>query len=67
MGCKMYQNRTVKLFPGFAYPSIPKQPKESLARVEESGKIREELLGQRTPVNFLEPKAPPKGSYQMVL
>lgn len=58
MSCGMYQDSAVKLFPGLAHPSTLKQPKESFARAEGRGTMREELLGQRILVSFLEPNAP---------
>ena len=58
MSCEMYQDSAVKLIPGLAHPWTPEQPKESFARVEGRGTMREELLGQRVLVSLLEPKAP---------
>jgi hypothetical protein len=58
MGCEMYQDSAVKLFPGLAHPSTPKQTEESFARVEGRGTMREELLGQHILVSLLDPKAP---------
>ena len=58
MDCEMHQDGAVKLFPGLAHPSTPKQPKESFARVEGRGTMREELLGQHILVSLLEPKVP---------
>ena len=58
MSCEMYQDSAVKLFPGLAHPTTPKQPKESFSRVEGRGTMREGLLGQRILVSLLEPKAP---------
>ena len=58
MSCEMYQDSAVKLFPGLAHPTTPKQPKKSFPRVEGRGTMREGLLGQRILVSLLESKAP---------